>query len=306
MLKVVSFILLISVFFSGNSQDKQMSISDLTNIEKTIFMYNPIQKENVSDSEFSKGVSILKNSLLDFKESKEKTFCYVDYWNITVSFLYFDESSEKIEYLFKKAIELNSENVYIYMSKIKNQKDNPIYEKFLNKIPETVHSFMDKTNEIADNRSVDVSKTSESIDNNLTILIKKVLLNDQKYRSNINLYKKKLALQTSIDKKNQVIIDSLYSHYNSYIGKSLVGDEYKATMWAVIQHSDIDTMNKYLPVIHQAVIDKELPKGPLKMLIDRIHHIEHGTQIFGSQAGVEMADEKTIQQVINQYDMDNL
>ncbi|WP_312406369.1 hypothetical protein [Brevundimonas sp.] len=61
-------------------------------------------------------------------------------------------------------------------------------------------------------------------------------------------------------------------------------------MWAVIQHSDLEMMEEYLPVVQQAVADAQLEATPLKMLIDRVHAIRHGTHVFGSQVGVPLAD----------------
>jgi len=74
-------------------------------------------------------------------------------------------------------------------------------------------------------------------------------------------------------------------------------------MWAVIQHSNLEMMERYLPVIQKAVKDKELNIVPLKMLIDRFYGLKYGYQIFGSQSGFgfEMADEKTRKEIELKY-----
>jgi len=49
-------------------------------------------------------------------------------------------------------------------------------------------------------------------------------------------------------------------------------------------------MERYLPVLTQAVRDEELKKTPLKMLVARLYAEKFGYQVFGSQAGVDLAD----------------
>jgi hypothetical protein len=100
------------------------------------------------------------------------------------------------------------------------------------------------------------------------------------------------------------MIDALYKKYETYIGRSLVGKKFENVMWAVIQHSNIDMMERYLPVIKKAVTDKEIEVGPLKMLIDRFYGLKYGYQIFGSQGegfGFKLADEKTKNEIKIMY-----
>jgi selenocysteine-specific translation elongation factor len=110
--------------------------------------------------------------------------------------------------------------------------------------------------------------------------------------------------QRPFDIQNEQRIDSLYAVYKTYIGKTLVGKDYESVMWSVIQHSDIHTMERYLPQISKAVEQKELSTEPLKMLIDRIYTVKYQYQIFGSQLGVPVADEKTKSEVIKNYKLE--
>ena len=133
------------------------------------------------------------------------------------------------------------------------------------------------------------------LDFELVNIIKSVSENDQKYRT------ADMEKQHDIDFKNQKIIDSLFINHKTYIGKTLVGDKYQSAMWAVIQHSYIEMMEKYLPIIQNAVKEEELSVVPLKMLIDRVYWINNGYQIFGSQAGVDLADKKTRTEIAKEY-----
>ncbi len=107
--------------------------------------------------------------------------------------------------------------------------------------------------------------------------------------------------QQPLDRQNQQKIDSLYQIHQTYIGRSLVGKKLEFAMWAVIQHSDQEMMARYLPVIHQAVEDEELDATCLKMLIDRYYWLTQKVQIFGSQQGVDLADQQMRNAVMKQY-----
>lgn len=85
----------------------------------------------------------------------------------------------------------------------------------------------------------------------------------------------------------------------------MVGKRFDNVMWAVIQHSNPDMMEKYIPIVHKAVENNEIKQTPLKMLIDRFYGLKYGYQIFGSQNGFgfKMADNETRNKIIKQYDL---
>lgn len=141
----------------------------------------------------------------------------------------------------------------------------------------------------------------KEMDTNLSKLISSIQYNDQRYR-NIDFEKNK-AEQRELDSLNLSKIDSIYKKYNTYIGKSLVGDKLSHVMWLVIQHSNISKMEYYLPIIASAVKNKELSSVPLAMLIDRIYSIKYGYQIFGSQQGVKLGDDKVRNKIKVKYDL---
>jgi len=139
---------------------------------------------------------------------------------------------------------------------------------------------------------------------NLVELISSIQEDDQKYRNRD--YKKNLDKQNNLDSLNLQIIDSLYEKYNTYIGKSFVGEKLEHVMWLVIQHSNIQKMEEYLPIIAEATKNKELSLMTLAMLLDRIYTTKYGYQIFGSQHGVELGDENIITKVKTEYGLDRI
>lgn len=80
-----------------------------------------------------------------------------------------------------------------------------------------------------------------------------------------------------------------------------MGENYQIAMKIVIQHADLEDQEKYLPIVYQAVKDGELFSSSLKLLIDRVYNKKYGYQIFGSQSGVDLADDETIQKVKNEF-----
>ena len=120
---------------------------------------------------------------------------------------------------------------------------------------------------------------------------------DQKYRLTDNLDQ-----QRPLDLQNAKDIEAIIKKYG-YPGRKLAGGKYENVAWVVIQHAELNYQEKYLPLIHKAVLEKQLEDQPLKMLIDRIYWKKNGFQIFGSQGGVDFADDKTIADVKAKYSL---
>lgn len=300
-------LLIIFVLFSCKNNVNTIVQKD-DNFEKNIFKMNIYKRDNVTEKDFSYAKMI-------FDETRNKVeqdslhFTAADYWNLTTAqILLKEDNKENIRYSFKKAFELNP-RVTSIMLRQKKEKKKENYKEWLAIIPQ-IDSILESyyKDKPEESKEVDIAVycLNNKYDYDLVMLLSLIRVNDQKYRDGIKKYKENLKEQTFLDKENQKKIDSLFKKYENYIGNSLVGKDFNFVMWAVVQHSNIDMMKKYLPIIHQAVKDKELPKGPLKLLIDRIYSIEHGYQIFGSQGGVDLADEEIRKKLIAEYNMDNL
>ena len=203
-----------------------------------------------------------------------------------MAFVNLDESNQNIEIAFKKAIELDTENICTIIKAFGNSELDI-------RIPETFYSFLKNCTDQNEKDNFDLESYAKKngLDLKLVNEIYKIQLADIKYRFDKPMDWSK---QKPLDEQNQKRIDSLFSNYNAYIGKSLVGEKFESTMWAVIQHSNTEMMEKYLPIIQKAVQEKELDVTPLKMLIDRYYGPKYGYQVFGSQSGFgfKLADEK--------------
>lgn len=296
-MRKVPFITLLFIFAFISIKAQNSQLFTYENFETEIINFKPIQRENVSNESYNKAIKTL-NYTCSKTENKVENFNVADYWNITFSLIRLEEPKHNIEIAFKKGVDKDTSSMCEYINAVKKMAPQTI-EKFTVSIPEVFIEFYKICKKIEiDDEVIDIEKYS--LDNNLNIdlvkLFEKISKNDQLYRDGKNWDKQHL-----LDYQNQASIDSIYHIKGKYIGRSLVGNEYEHIMWLVIQHSNIDMMNKYLPIVFEAVIDKELKKGPLEMLIDRIYTIETGKQIFGSQGGVNFASDEIIEKVKKEY-----
>ena len=70
-----------------------------------------------------------------------------------------------------------------------------------------------------------------------------------------------------------------------WVGKDKVGAQANETLFLVIQHSDIKTQEKYLPMMREAVKKGNASGSSLALLEDRVALREGKKQIYGSQIG---------------------
>ena len=119
---------------------------------------------------------------------------------------------------------------------------------------------------------------------------------DQKYRIQSEEVEKKygwrskeveelwriIAVKDSI---NLVKISAILAKYG-WPDKSVIGPQGCTTIFLVIQHSDIKTQEKYLPMMREAVKNKNALGSDLALLEDRVALRQGRKQTYGSQIGV--------------------
>ncbi|WP_138434402.1 hypothetical protein [Winogradskyella algicola] len=292
MKKTYLFIILFLSFKIYNAQSNEASFN-ADNFEIEFLEYNPIQKNDVSEKDFKWAQFVIKETKKSIKE-KSGNYNVAHYWNIISAFDKLQENIETLKLVFIKLA--NSEGGCKYITSFKDKV------KFDNKIPKLYNQYYKSCNrDQEDDTELNIEEyiTDNKLNKELVKLINIININDQKFRSSDEqTYETK---QPELDRHNQKLIDSLFHKYDQYIGKSLVGEKFEFVMWSVIQHSNLEMMERYLPIIQKAVQDKELNKTPFKMLIDRIYTQKYDYQIFGSQIGVKNADEKTRNEIIKKY-----
>lgn len=297
MKKIIFLLLTVGTFLATFYCKAQNSVRfDYDNFESQVLAYNPNHNSNVSKKDFDYGMMIL-NETKTATKNRPENFNLADYFNVFIAFLKLEESNENIKIAFEKFKNADGSCEYCIT-----------FENSLNKNPkfDFVRAEYDKKMEecklISTQKNFDAKEYSlkNNLDYNLVQQIYQIDSNDRKYRDTKDF----LTKQKELDSQNQKIINELHKKYKTYIGKSLVGEKFESVMWAVIQHSNIEMMEKYLPVVHIAVKEKELSSTPLKMLIDRYYGLKYGYQVFGSQSsdfGFKMADEKKRKEIKLQY-----
>ena len=84
------------------------------------------------------------------------------------------------------------------------------------------------------------------------------------------------------DARNLVRVTAIIDQHG-WPGKSLVGSSGSLAAFLVIQHSDLTTMQKYLPLMRQAAAKGELDKRNLALVEDRVLTYQDKPQLYGSQ-----------------------
>ncbi len=290
---ITLFLITTSIAFS------QETVFTFENFEDEFLKYELVQKENVSDSKFNHAKMIINETKKVILEN-EGNFKFGNYWNIATAFSILKDNNKNIEIAFLKATKFDV--ICHYIKSFENEKTH-----FNKNIPEVYNLQKEKCKNIIiveDKIDLDNYSTENNLDLRLVKIMSRIRINDQLYRGSDLEYKTNLTKQNELDLNNIRIVDSLFIQHKKYIGKSLVGEKFETVMWAIIQHSNLVMMEKYLPIIQKAVSENELHLTTFKMLLDRIHSIKYDYQFFGSQPGIRMADEKKIDEIKEKYGID--
>ncbi|WP_158210565.1 DUF6624 domain-containing protein [Myroides phaeus] len=105
---------------------------------------------------------------------------------------------------------------------------------------------------------------------------------EKKYNPESTEYKEFLKKWVLTDKENLFQVQQILDE-KGWLGKDDVGIKANAALFLVIQHAELDTQKKYLPMMTQAVKDKKANGQDLALLEDRIAMREKRKQVYGSQ-----------------------
>lgn len=122
-----------------------------------------------------------------------------------------------------------------------------------------------------------------------------ILEEDQKYRIQMNETQKKFGpdskemqdlwkITTQIDSVNLLKVKKILDE-KGWVGRDKVGAQANSALFLVIQHADLETQKRYLPMMKDAVTKGNASPGSLALLIDRIEIREGRKQVYGSQIG---------------------
>jgi hypothetical protein len=88
--------------------------------------------------------------------------------------------------------------------------------------------------------------------------------------------------QKDLDGRNRQRLDEIVNQYG-WPKRSVFGEEASGVAFSVVQHAELDYQKKYLPLLKEAVAQKEARESDLAMLEDRILIREGKNQVYGTQ-----------------------
>lgn len=93
-----------------------------------------------------------------------------------------------------------------------------------------------------------------------------------------------------VDSINLKAVEGIIDQYG-WLTEEEVGNKASSGLWLVIQHASLEVQERYLPMVHEAVMAGKSKGSKYAMLIDRIK-IESGEkQIYGSQVAEDQESE---------------
>jgi uncharacterized protein DUF6624 len=95
-------------------------------------------------------------------------------------------------------------------------------------------------------------------------------------------WKQAVERQNDLDGKNRQRLDEIVKQHG-WPKKSVFGEEASGVAFLIVQHAELDYQKKYLPLIKDAVDQKEARRSDLAMLEDRILTREGKKQVYGTQ-----------------------
>lgn len=130
-------------------------------------------------------------------------------------------------------------------------------------------------------------------DQKLVATLDQVYMDDQKLRHQIDGIEKKYGWESdemSHHWKKIHVMDSInlkkvtqILDTKGWLGADKIGPNGNSTLFLVIQHADVETQKKYLPMMREAAKDNRAHPANLALLEDRVAMHEGKRQIYGSQ-----------------------
>ena len=138
-------------------------------------------------------------------------------------------------------------------------------------------------------------KEEANYNKSLVAILDTINIEDQKYRHQIDEIEKKYGWESKEikdhwkiihekDSVNLIKVKTILDQYG-WLGADIVGKQGNSTLFLVIQHSDLTTQEKYLPLMREAVKNGKAQGSSLALLEDRVALRQGKMQIYGSQIG---------------------
>lgn len=138
-------------------------------------------------------------------------------------------------------------------------------------------------------------EAEKDLDKPLVAILDTIYQEDQTYRRQIGEIEEKYGRDSKemqdhwklINEKDSVNLIKIKKILDErgWLGPKIIGNQGNSTLFLVIQHSDLETQEKYLPMMREAVKKGNANASSLALLEDRVALREGKKQIYGSQIG---------------------
>lgn len=136
-------------------------------------------------------------------------------------------------------------------------------------------------------------EAEKDFDKPLVALLDSIYIEDQKYRKQLDELEKKYSWKSDEmqahwqlihekDSLNLIAVTKILDE-RGWLGAKIVGAQGNSTLFLVIQHADLETQLKYLPMMREAVKNGNANASSLALLEDRVEMRKGNRQIYGSQ-----------------------
>lgn len=138
-------------------------------------------------------------------------------------------------------------------------------------------------------------EAEKDLDKPLVAILDTIYQEDQTYRRQIGQIEEKYGRDSKemqdhwklINEKDSVNLIKIKKILDErgWLGPKIIGNQGNSTLFLVIQHSDLETQEKYLPMMRDAVQKENARASSLALLEDRVALRKGEKQIYGSQIG---------------------
>lgn len=275
------------------------------------FILSQNNEETMKDENFyrNRGEFILKNTSKVLQKYKDTT--YADFWNLALahSMLKADENLI-ISYLKKsKSRNLAKFNLLTndYIDHCGAIEKTYFYYAIGNKYLQIIDGYDSMLKTGSEQKSEAINNKIDSLDfkdaKQLVSIIIKMNVNDQIYRRK-NGFLDSMELQNNqriYDNENQEILDRLFLQIG-FPHKSVLSTNYRNLIGKIFVHSpDVKFLNKWLPLMEKAYFNGDLGSGIFMIIVDKVHWLNSGKQIFGTQSNIDFEKDKIIKSYRDKY-----
>lgn len=189
------------------------------------------------------------------------------------------------------------DSAFVQLFKIAKD-DNYTHYDHITTDPDLVSLHDDQRwNEVTELVQANKEKAEANFDKKLVAILDTIFQDDQNYRHQVKVIEEKYGWESDEmkalwkiivekDSINLIKIKEILDEHG-WLGADVIGNQGNLTLFLVIQHADLETQEKYLPMMRDAVKRGNASASDLALLEDRVALRKGEKQIYGSQVGID-------------------